>query len=235
MFDIHSHILPDVDDGAQNIKESIKILELMRENDISHVIATPHFYPNSVNLDEHLSLVNSAFELLKKKVEGKNLPKIYLGCELLYYDSIGYSSSLSKLCLNNSNFLLLELTDHCINDKLFENLSLLMDKVGIIPIIAHIERYFKAKKFKKLISFVIEKRIPVQINATSFLILAYRRTIKKLLKSNAVIILGTDAHSVDTRPPRLKDAISYIEKKYGKDTKEKLLKNSESLMKKICK
>ena len=233
MFDIHSHILPNIDDGAQSIKESIKLLELMRENNISHVMATPHFYPDAVNLDEYLSSTNSSFNLLKERTKGKNLPNIYLGCELLYYDSIGYSSSLSSLCLNNSNYLLLELSNHCINEKLFENLNMLINKVGIIPIIAHIERYYKAKNFKKLLSFVIENKIPIQVNATSFFIFQYKRTLKKLLTSKAFIVLGTDTHSSDFRPPLLKDALCYIEKKFGNDIKDMLLQNNAYICKKI--
>ena len=94
---------------------------------------------------------------------------------------------------------------------------MLIEKTGVIPIIAHIERYFKAKNFKKLVAYVIEKRIPVQINATSFFILPYRRTLKKLLTSKAIIVLGSDTHSVDLRPPRIKEALAFIEKKYGND------------------
>ena len=119
MFDMHSHILPHIDDGARDIEESIKLLELLKENGVSHVLATPHFYPDSSNFDEYLAAVNFEFEALQKAIENKNLPKVFLGCELLYYNSIGYSSSLDKLCLNNSQFLLLELTDHCINEKTF--------------------------------------------------------------------------------------------------------------------
>lgn len=236
LFDIHSHILPNVDDGAKDLKESIELLKLMKENGITNVMATPHFYPQDTDLNNFIISVNSAYRALKKEIANRDLPNIYLGCELLYFNGIGYSTSLNKLCLNKSQFLLLELTDQVIDDKLFENLDALTENTGIIPIIAHIERYYKAKNYKKLINYVIEKNIPIQLNATSFFIPFFRRTLKKLLLSSAIIILGTDAHSCDLRPPRLKAALDLIEKRFGKEYKEKLIRNSNFFFSKIvCK
>lgn len=228
MFDIHSHILPAIDDGAKDLDESLKLLELMKEDGITHVMATPHFYPQDTNLDSFLQASVSCYNKLNKEIKGRALPQIFLGCEMLYFDGIGNSTSLSRLCLNNSRFLLLELTDHIINDRLFKNLTILTEQVGIIPIIAHIERYCKAKNFKKLLEFVIENNIPIQLNTESFFIPFFRRPLKKILKSDAIIILGTDTHSVDLRPPKMKAALEFIEKKYGKETKEKIIGNADT-------
>ena len=233
MFDIHSHILPAIDDGAKDIDESLKLLKMMKNDGITTVLATPHFYPQDTGLEDFLSASITAFNKLKKHTANTDLPQIYLGCEILYFDGLGNSSSLRKLCLNKSNFLLLELTDYSINDRLFENLTALMKQNGIIPIIAHIERYCKAKNFKKLINFVIENKIPIQLNTASFFMRFFRRPLKKLLNSKAFIVLGTDTHSPDLRPPRLTDALNYIEKKYGEECKKRLIKSSELLLKKI--
>ena len=236
MFDIHSHILPGVDDGARDLDESLELLKMMQENGITHLVATPHFYPQDTDLQDFISTVNSAYKLLREKTVNTDLPKVFLGCELLYFNGIGQSTSLRKLCLNKSNFLLLELTDRIIDDRLFENLTFLTKNTGIIPIIAHIERYCRAKNYKRLINYVIENNIPIQLNAASFFIPIFKRPLKKLLSSEAIIVLGTDTHSCDLRPPRLKAALEFIEKKYGKDCKEKLIRNSEFFFSKIvCK
>lgn len=233
MFDIHSHILPAIDDGAKDLDESLELLKMMKDDGISCVLATPHFYPQDTDLSEFLKESRLAFKKLKQKIENTDLPQIFLGCEMLYFDGLGNSESLGKLCLNGSNFLLLELTDYSINDRLFENLENLIKQSGIIPIIAHIERYCKAKNYKKLINFVIENKIPVQLNAASFFVPIFKRPLKKLLNSTAFIVLGTDTHSVDMRPPRLTEALNFIEKKYGVDCKNKLIKASVLLYKKI--
>ena len=233
MFDIHSHILPAVDDGAKDIKESLELLKMMKADGITHVMATPHFYPQDTDLDEFLSTVTAAFENLKKLTENTDLPKIYLGCELLYFDSLGQSTSLEKLCLNESDFLLLELTEHCINDKLFDNILSLRDEIGITPIIAHIERYCKGKNYKKLLKFVNEEKIPVQINAASFFVPLYKRPLKKLLNSDVTVLLGTDTHSCDLRPPCMTEALNFIEQKYGTQCKNRIVRHTKHLGQKI--
>lgn len=233
MFDIHSHILPAIDDGAKDLEESLTLLKMMKQDGITTVLATPHFYPQDTGLKDFLTEATNAYNKLKKHIANTDLPEIYLGCEMLYFDGLGNSTSLGRLCLNKSNFLLLELTDYSINERLFENITTLMKQSGIIPVIAHIERYCKAKNYKKLISFVLENRIPIQINAASFFVPVFRRPLKKLLNSGAFIVIGTDTHSPDQRPPRLTDALNFIEKKYGADCKNRLIKSSELLYKKI--
>lgn len=233
LFDIHSHILFGVDDGAETLKDSIALLEKMWDEGLTCVMATPHFYPQDTDIVDFLTAVNKNFNILKKAIGDKNLPKLYAGCELLYFPGLGQSTSIGKLCLNNSNYLLLELTDNCINERLFADITALMKQSGIIPIIAHIERYCKAKNYKKLLSFVVQAGVPVQVNASSFLMKFFRRPIKKLIKLNIPIILGTDTHSIDTRPPKFSEALEYIEKKFGSDFKKQLLKNGDAMMRKI--
>lgn len=232
-LDIHSHILPDVDDGAKDLKESLELLKLMKRDGISHVIATSHFYPELMNYEQYIEVTSEAFETLKTKFNNKKLPRIYLGCEMLYYKGIGNCEILDKLCLNKSKYLLLELTDYNINEDLFEDLNLLLNEQKIIPIIAHIERYYRAKNFKKLLKFVLSNNIPVQINASSLLVFGMRRTVKKILTSNAFCVLATDAHSIDERPPMLKEAFNIIEKKMGAEYHQKLRDNASVLYKEI--
>ena len=127
LFDIHSHILPSVDDGAQSEEEALELLKIMQSQGITHILATPPFYPSEDSFADFAAAANQAFELLKQKSEKLNLPKIYLGCEMLYFEGIGSSESLRKLCLNNSEFLLLELTDECIDETLFADIIKIRD------------------------------------------------------------------------------------------------------------
>ena len=229
-FDLHSHILPGVDDGAKDIDESLGILGLMKENGITEVIATPHFYPFQANLEDFCESAEKAYKLLQEKINGTDLPKVYLGCEMLYYKGIGNSESLDDLCLQKSNYLLLEFTDADINDACLKDLTDLQEKEKIMPIIAHVERYFKAKNFKKFLKFVADNKIPVQVNASSVLLSAYRRVIKNILNNEELfVVVGTDAHSVTDRPPQLKEAMEKIAKKYGETCVLKLNSNNEKI------
>ena len=151
LLDIHSHILPAVDDGAFDISESLMLLEAMRLQGITDVIATPHFYPLDDNFNEYKERISNAYNLLLKETENKNLPRIFVGSEVLYYRYIGTSETVYELCLNRSQYLLLELTDECICKEFFDDIDNLVNKQRIIPIIAHLERYRNARNYKKLL------------------------------------------------------------------------------------
>ena len=124
LLDIHSHVLPGVDDGAKDLEESIELLKMMRQQGITHVLATPHFYASSDGLDEYRARVGYAFGQLKAAADSASLPYVMLGCEVLYYSCIGRSESVYNFCLNGSDYLLLELSDNCIDDEFFRILRI---------------------------------------------------------------------------------------------------------------
>ena len=232
-FDIHSHILHHTDDGAKDLDESITLLEDMHSQGITDVIATPHFYPQTDVLDDFIKTATTRFNELINAIKTKDLPNIYLGCEVFYYSGISKASSLENLTLNGSNYILLEPNFSLIGKGFQKELLYFRDTLGITPIIAHIERYHKEKGYKELITFIKENAILTQVNASSFTNRQYSRTLKKLITQDVISFLATDTHSKEHRPPQLREALSIIENKYGNDYKQKLCKNSEELFKKI--
>ncbi len=233
MFDIHSHILHDIDDGAKDLTESIALLEEMKAQGITSVLATPHFYPHSDFLDEFLENTHKNFEELKKSCQNKNLPNIYLGCEVFYYSGISKADNIQKLTLNSSNYMLLEPHPMQLGLGFQKELLYLRDTLGITPIIAHLERYRKEKGYRKLLDFIKENNILVQVNTSSLLNFKCRGALKKLIKSDLVTFLGTDTHSLEHRPPQFLEAIQKLEKMFGSEYKEKLITNSLNLLKQI--
>lgn len=233
LFDIHSHILPSVDDGSQSMSESLQLLSLMRSQGITDVIATPHFYPLEDTFDDYKCRIAKAYKALLKETEGKDLPNIYLGSEVLYYRYIGSSESVFELCLNNSRYLLLELTDECICKEFFEDMENLYNKLGITPIIAHLERYCYAPNYKKLLKYIKNSALLAQINASS-LFLQSRKVTEKLIKGGYVNFIATDAHSVTRRPPLMKQALAEIAERLGTEYASGFIRNSQILLEKIC-
>lgn len=233
LLDIHSHILPSVDDGAQSLDESLEILSQMAEDGITDVIATPHFYADSDNLESFSSRTQSAFKALTAAAEGKNLPRIMLGSEVLYYRGIGSSESVRSFTLNGSSYLLLELTDRCITDSFFYDILNLRDNIGITPIIAHLERYYKSPSYKKLLKFAESEKILAQVNASSFFIKGLSKTAEKLIKNGYIQFLATDAHSPDKRPPLMKQALTHIANKLGSSYASGFIRNSQILLERI--
>ena len=232
IFDIHSHILQGVDDGAGDINESVRLLQMEKLNNVASVMLTPHFYPDIITLEEFHNTVSSAFRTLKETVDETELPRIYLGAEVLYFYGLGKADGLEKLTLNGSKYILIELSGNEIGEMFFGDIINLQNR-GFIPIIAHIERYYKAKNFSQLVDFVSLQDIIVQINASSVLKRQYFKTVKKLLKSELFCVLGSDAHSMGTRPPLIKEALITVSKKFGREYRNRLILNSMALYEKI--
>ena len=231
--DIHSHILPFIDDGSKSTEESIKILTELKNQGITDVFATPHFFPQIDDAGDFNENLQNSYTELKNAIKDKCVPNIHLGCELLYYYGISNSDSISQFCLGGSNFLLLELAPYKIKNKLLKDIISLRDEKKITPIIAHIERYSYTKNFGKLLKFIKKEKILTQINASSLFENKSYKTIKKLIKKDIVSFIASDTHSIDERPPMIEEALTLIEQNFGQDVKLKLIENSKSLLEKI--
>ncbi len=230
LLDIHSHILPSVDDGAKNIDDSLILLKMMRSQGITHVIATPHFYPNDDTIEEFKARVAHAVSILNKR--HNYLPEIILGCELFYFTGISKSDLIKEFTLGKSKYILLEPNPFSINKTLMSEILYLRDELGLTPIIPHIERYHKSNGYKDFIKFIKEHKILCQVNAASFLDRHYNRTINKLFKMGIVTFIATDTHSIN-RPPLLSNAFEEIEKRFGESEKERILSNLENILSEI--
>ena len=233
MLDIHSHILPGVDDGSKSLDESVKILEMMKEQGITDVIATPHFYAFRENLEEYLKKIQYSYNQLKSHIEGMNLPNVFLGTEVLYYYNIGESESVYNFTFGNTMYLLLELTNSSIGADLFKDIRNLRDKKGIIPVIAHIERYHKSSNFRKLLKFIAKENIQAQVNASSLFDSNYSKITLKLIKKGYITYIATDSHSATGRIPMMNRALKFISNHIGNHYSGALIRNSEKMLDEI--
>ncbi len=233
MVDIHSHILPCLDDGSSSVEESLELLRLMKKQGIDKVFATPHFYPQIHNFEEFSTSVFESLNILNDNIKFNSLPEIYLGSELLYFAGMGDSDSLSEFCFEGSSYLLLELCSNHLDNLLIEDLKKMIHDKKLKPILAHIERYFDCKNINKLLKFVKKENIALQINAASVLENQLYKNIKKLIKKDMITYIATDSHSVGERPPLMDEALAVLENDFGKDYVKKLEQNSEDLFNKI--
>ncbi len=228
-LDIHSHILPSVDDGPIDIEETIEILSAMKNQGITDVIATPHFVATQENLEEYISKVNTAYNLVKETCKNKDLPNIFLGSEVFYFRGIGKIHSIKNLSLGNSNNILLELPFCTLNESILSDIRDISDNLGITPIIAHIERYAHLRGFKNLLKLISEGTVLAQINCAAILDPHYKKVIPKLINGNYISFLATDTHSINKRPPLMDKALKEIEEKFGAHIKELFIENSVQL------
>lgn len=228
-IDIHSHILPGIDDGAKTLEESIALLEQEKENGVTSVVCTPHFYPKADTLESHLEKCSNAFALLKESVKFKELPQLYLGHEVQYFTGISKCQSLDKLCFSGTNILLLELPFLTpLSDKMLHEVMHIDRDLGITVILAHIERYSSDKCFRKLLKLIKNGDVSAQVNADSITNPKMQKTVLKLIKKGLISYIASDAHSLASRPVLIGKAFKELRGKFYAQSVT-FMKNSERL------
>ncbi len=232
-LDIHTHILPAVDDGAKDVEASLALLEMLSEQGVTDVIATPHFYPDTDSADGFSECITSAYKRIKDAAD-RELPNIYIGCELHYFQGMGKSEAIKQFVIKGTNYLLLELPYmQAINKTVLQDIVDIREQLGIIPILAHIERYHRNAGFKKLLPLLDDGTALAQINAADVLDREYSRVCEKLIKHGYVSFLASDTHSVEHRPPLIDKAIEYITNRLGKSVATRLIINCNRLLDEI--
>ena len=194
MFDIHTHILPYIDDGSSSLEESIEMIRDSINQGIKDIILTPHFdvYQERCN---HKTNYFEEFQNFKKEVEKRNIEvNLYLGNEIYYTPKVyKYLKEKKIFPLGNTNKVLIEFS--FTNEiKNIEDIIYEFKIEGYEVIIAHVERYNYANY--KLIKSWKEKGALIQVNASSFYeTQKQKRLAKKLLKNNLIDYIASDTHS----------------------------------------
>lgn len=224
MIDIHSHILPGVDDGSDSFEKSMRMLKCAADDGISGIILTPHNKPGHRHM--HFSKMASNVEKLQKLMaEGNIKIELYIGSELYYRSGLleEIENDISAT-LAGSSYVLLEFTPLEDYDYIRNGCySLLMG--GYYPVLAHAERYQNVCSKKYGIDELIEMGCYIQVNAGSVMGKAgprVKRFVRNMLKRRQVHFIATDAHDLKKRAPCLSDCANFIRKKYGDDYSEKL-------------
>jgi protein-tyrosine phosphatase len=221
-FDIHSHILPGVDDGAKNMEDTRRMLLIAYEEGIRVMVATPHYIAGKENIPvKHLTEICDQVNQIASKVSDEF--QIILGNELYYnlylLDALKRGDALT---IDGTRYILVEFPPNVTFYELWEGLNNCIF-AGYIPILAHTERYRCLVKNSALVGELIQLGVYIQLNLSCITgnIFDIRCHFShKLLQKEWVHFLGTDTHSSNERAPRIRKAVDYIKKKYG----EKMVK-----------
>lgn len=221
MIDIHSHILPGIDDGAQTLEESLEMLRLAAASGTTDIVATPHSNPE-FDFDE--ARVKELFLALSAKTD--QFITIHMGCDFnLNYKNI--SDALRhprKYAINHTQYLMVELPDLIDLATAHEGLRRLID-IGIMPVITHPERNVCIqKKCGELERWVAEGCL-VQVTGQSFFGSFGQRAqafADKLMGLDLVHFIASDAHDCVDRPPDLSIAHRHIASRYGAERADSL-------------
>lgn len=214
-IDIHSHILPGIDDGSESMDETIRMLHIAANEGITTIIATPHYEAGRNNYPvEHLRYITKQVQHEADKID-KDF-RIFLGNELYYSESIVEDLKSGKaLTLAGSRYVLVEFPCTVGFKAIYRGLNKFIYN-GYIPILAHVERYHCIYKRPELVNELVEMGCYTQMNCHSVMggLLDMEASYnRKLLNYDLIQFVGSDSHSDKERAPMMEKAIKHLYKK----------------------
>lgn len=229
MIDFHSHILPKIDDGSSSSNESIEMLTLTKQQGIGHIVATPHFYASETNPAEFLSCRSASYNRLISVINGKNLPQIIPGAEVSYFEGISDCEELEALKILGTSLIMVEMPMCKWSERMLSELAAIYDKRGLVPLIAHIDRYIRLMHDKKIADRLSGLPVLIQANASFFIEKKSSKLALSMLSKGKIHLLGSDCHNIHTRRPNLGDAIEVINEKLGREEIQKITANEKAV------
>jgi protein-tyrosine phosphatase len=217
-----------MDDGAANAEESLKLLRLLRDDGVDVVVATPHLYLHRYGADEFLRRRAESAGELDKAVKGGDYPRTVLGAEVYFSPALG-GLPLEGLCVAGTDYMLLELPYESFSTTFLNTLKNFLSECGVKIILAHIERYFDYNKTETM-DEILSYDVLAQCNCDSFERPGYRNILLKLIESGKVRLIGTDSHSVGTRPPAFGKSERVIRSRLSDGAFAGLMKTAEDIL-----
>ena len=221
MVDIHSHILPGIDDGSHSEEESLKMLAIAADAGTTDIVASPH---SNGEFPFRPDLIRNKIADLQAAMGARI--RIHNGCDFhLSYDNIQDAlGHPAKYTINNKCYLLVEFSDASIFQRTIDIFGKLLN-AGMIPIITHPERNGLLQKRLEDIQHWVRDGCLVQVTGQSFLG-TFGRSAKQyadtLLEKNLVHFVASDAHDCEHRPPRLDESYEYVSRKQGDECANRL-------------
>ncbi len=224
-IDMHSHILPGMDDGSRSIGQTLRMLEIAVSEGITAMIATPHNMPGKGCPPG--SVVRRKVEELRRTVEQENIPmEIAAGTEYYYREEVlDILEDGDCVTLGNSDCVLVEFEPMAERTYIRNALRNILG-LGYTPVIAHVERYAKLMEDASVLYDMRKNGILVQVNAMSVTGdngRQAKKDVRGLLKKGLVDFVATDAHSDGRRAPFMEKCAETLYKKYGAEYADRLL------------
>ena len=213
MVDIHSHVLPGLDDGAQTLEQSVAMLKMAEAAGTTDIVATPHanstFRFDRARIDDVLAQVRAAYT---------GSVQIHLGCDFhLSYENVQAAlTDPSQFTINRGPYLLVEFADIVMPNS--GDILRRLVEVGLRPVITHPERNGMLQERLDWLERWITEGSYLQVTAHSFLGLfgsRAKRSSWTMAQKGLVHFVASDAHDVERRTPRLDEAYTAVKDRLG--------------------
>lgn len=225
MFDIHCHILPNIDDGARDFEDCMEMIKMQSKSGVKAICATPHFIEG--DSDVHISVITERIHMVNQELKKRNIEAIILpGMEVfLTPNLVELYEEKRIITLNNKNYLLIELPMFESRPSYLDDILFSLELKGIHPIIAHPERYRQVQQHPNTVYKLIESGCLIQVNSGSItgeFGKSVQKTANTLLEHNMVHFVASDCHSSKARMSLLNESYDMVAKKFGKNYAKKL-------------
>lgn len=235
MIDLHSHIIFGVDDGPKTLEESEQLLIEAYHQGVRTIVATSHRRIGMFEtLEEKIQLNFRRVQEIAQEI-APDLTILY-GAEVYYSNEMLEKLKIGEIpCINKTSYVLIEFgrsTSFWEIRNALKNLLML----GLIPIVAHIERYQALKNNEKYLKEIISMGCYTQVNSSNILKPKFfndknrvlKKRVKYFLERDLVHFIASDMHNLSKRPPYMKDAYEIISKKYGEKKARELFVDNPS-------
>jgi protein-tyrosine phosphatase len=217
VIDIHLHILPSVDDGPETMEESVALARVLVQEGIHTAIATPHY--NDQFPKRSAGVVRERVNELQQVLDCQGIPlRLFAGHEALIQPGLIEDIQAGRLAtLNGSRYLLLELWN---NSWLPETERVIFElrAFGIVPVIAHVERYRAIQQDPNRLLKLLEQGVLTQLTAGSLLGMqgnTTRKWAETLLKKGYIHCIASDAHGTGKRLPAIRQSMDIAAHLFG--------------------
>ena len=238
MIDIHSHILFNIDDGAETLEDSVKLCRDAADNGVKLITATPHFFDYS-HIRSFVSERNHKISVLREILDEEDIHiSVAAGSELFLNDKVFSAGDLDALTINGSRYMLCEFP---LGPFDIDRAPLWIDELisrGYTPIVAHPERYIEFHRNLYIIDELLDREVVFQVNIDSLTGKNGEEPQKMavdMVMRKIALLIGSDAHDTEYRHTRLrekfKDLPEFIDERILLDCMDKnakaILKNEE--------
>lgn len=229
MIDIHTHILPGMDDGSGSLEESLAMAKESARQGVRLLAATPHFYATQEDPERFLQRREKSLALLESAWQD-SFPTLLVGAEVRYFDGISRVEKIAHLTLDHTRILLLEMPFTSWSRRMVEEVVELQRSRGLQVLLAHVERYMKDQDGQVWETFR-QNGVWMQCNANFFLRWQTKRKAQALFKKGEIQMLGSDTHNMTSRPPNLAMARDTLVKSLGQAVWRSFERQSYALLK----
>ena len=237
MIDLHSHVLPQVDDGAVSVRMALDMLDAACRSGTREIVLTPH-YAHEYGFENPKQKVEDLFEQFQDIVRRERIPiRMYLGTEYLMSDREQFKQEWKTIrTLNDSRYLLMEFFFDAPEREMLLAVDAVQE-IGLIPVIAHPERYDCVKRYPAFAEMLTDKGALLQMNKGSPLGFHGRHTrdaALELLSRHQYALAGSDTHRPEGRDPNLSAAYAFVGRHFSCRYADQLFwRNAEDVLQDI--